>query len=95
MNLYFDQEEQRKRRIAFLHCEDDTCGFLLEFSYPNCTFFFCKEDRKAVSVDLNAVGATGLGCSQHGKMERYDVLKEDNICPSCEKSTLAILSVPR
>jgi len=93
--FYLNQTEQENRRIAFTHCEDEGCRFLVEFKHPNCTFFFCKEHGTGINLDLNAVPAAGVKCELHGKMERYDLLKEDNICPRCEKTTLAILSVGR
>lgn len=95
MELYLDADEQKTRRIAFLHCEDESCGFLLEFQYPNSTFYYCKGHGNAINLDLNGVPNEGLVCELHGKMERYDVVKDDNICPRCEGSTLAILSVGR
>ena len=95
-NLYLTAEDQRHRRIAFIHCEDeDGCGFGLEFKHPNCTFFFCKEHRWGTNLDLDSVPTAGVKCEIHGQMKRYDLLKEDNVCPICEKSTLAILSVGR
>jgi len=96
MDLYLDAEQQKTRRIAFVHCEDeDKCGFLFEFTYPNCTFYFCKEHKKGYGADLNTLTGAGMDCEQHGKMERYDILQEDNVCPSCEKDMLAIISVGR
>lgn len=39
-DLYFDEEMQKTRRIAFINCEDEEkCGFVVEFKHPNCTFF--------------------------------------------------------
>jgi len=94
--LYLNEKEQEKRRIAFTHCEDEEgCGFLVEFKHPNSTFFFCKEHGTGVNLDLNVVSAAGAVCEPHGKMERYDLLKDGNVCPRCEKTTLAILSVGR
>lgn len=96
LELYLDAEQQKVRRIAFVHCEDeDDCGFFVEFKHPNCTFFFCKEHKMGFNLDLATVTEAGVECKQHGKMERYDVLSEDNVCPRCEKTTLAILSVGR
>lgn len=92
--IYLNQEEQEKRRIAFTHCEDN-CGFLVEFKHPNSTFFFCKEHGTGINLDLNTVSAEGVVCELHGQMERYDLLKDDNVCPRCEKTTLAVLSVGR
>ena len=79
----------------FVNCESEDCGFLVEFAYPNCTFYFCAEHKMGFNVDLNAVSDAGVECKQHGKMERYDLLKNDNVCPSCADATLAILSVER
>lgn len=93
--LYLNQQEQRDRRISFTHCEDEECGFLVEFKHPNSTFFFCKEHGTGINLDLNTVSAAGAICELHGKMERYDLVKDDNVCPRCEKTTLAILSVGR
>jgi len=93
--LYLDAEQQKKRRIAMVHCEDEGCGFGLEFKHPNCTFYFCKEHGTGFNIDLATVSAAGVECEVHGKMERYDLGKEDNVCPRCEKNTLAILSVGR
>mgnify|MGYP001598523282 CR=1 FL=1 len=94
--LYLNAKEQENRRIAFTHCEDEEgCGFLVEFKHPNSTFFFCKEHGTGINLDLNTVSAGGAECELHGKMERYDLLKDDNVCPRCEKTTLAILSVGR
>lgn len=91
-DLYLDEEEQKNRKIVFVQCEDEEgCGFFVEFKFPNCTFFFCKEHKMGFNIDLNTVG-DGVLCKQHGKMERYNVLTEDNVCPSCERNTLAILS---
>ena len=93
--LYLDEEQQKKRRIAMVHCEDEGCGFGLEFKHPNCTFYFCKEHGTGFNLDLATVPAAGVKCQLHGKMERYDLLAEDNVCPRCEKNTLAVLSVGR
>lgn len=94
--LYLNTDEQKIRRIAFAHCEDEEgCGFLVEFKHPNCTFFFCKDHGAAINLDLKDVPAAGVECPQHGAMERYDLVKDDNVCPKCESTTLAILSVPR
>ena len=96
MELYLNEEEQKVRKIAFLHCEDEeNCKFLVEFKYPNSTFYFCKGHGTGINVDLNVVPSVGIPCGQHGETERYDVLKDDNVCPRCEKSMLAILSVGR
>lgn len=95
MELYLNAEEQKMRRIAFVHCEDEACGFLVEFKHPNCTFFICKEHKGVVNADLNGVPAAGISCELHGPMERYDLFKEDNVCPVCEKSMLAVVSVGR
>lgn len=95
MRPYLDEEQQKTRRIALIQCEDEEgCGFFVEFEHPNCTLFFCKEHKMGFNVDLATVSEAGVECKQHGKMERYDILLEDNVCPSCEKKTLAILSVP-
>lgn len=93
MELYLNTEEQKTRRIAFAHCEDEACGFLVEFKHPNCTFFICKEHKGVINADLNGIPAAGISCELHGPMERYDILKEDNLCPVCKKSMLAIVSV--
>ncbi len=93
--LYLNTKEQEKRRIVFTHCEDEKCGFLVEFKYPNSTFFFCKEHGTGINLDLDTVPVAGVECEFHGKMERYDLLKDDNVCPRCEETTLAILSVGR
>ena len=92
---YFSEEELRVSKIAFVSCEaEENCGFYVEFKYPNCTFFYCKKCRKGVNADLErAVRAPT--CIKHGDMERYNLLSEDNVCPSCENSTLAILSLGR
>ena len=95
MELYLNPEDQKTRRIAFIHCEDGNCGFLVEFKHPNCTFFFCKEHKKGFNLDLNTVPAAGAECQLHGKMERYDLLRDDNVCPSCESWPLAVASVGR
>ena len=95
MELYLNDEEQKHRRIVSANCEDPSCGFLLEFNYPNCTFFICREHKGVSNIDLSRVTEAGVMCELHGKMERYDLLKDDNICPICEKTTLAILSVGR
>lgn len=93
MGPYLSEEELKTRRIVFIHCEDeDGCGFVVEFKYLNCTFYYCREDKVGFNVDLTTVSDAGVEC-QHGKMERYDLLTEDNVCPICEYSTLAILSV--
>ena len=94
-DLYLDEEQQKTRRIALVHCEDDSCGFGVEFKHPNCTFYFCKEHGAGFNIDLATVSAAGVECELHGKMERYNVLTEDNVCPRCEKNTLAVLSVGR
>jgi hypothetical protein len=93
VGLYLDQEAQKTRRIAFVHCEDEeNCGFLVEFKHPNCTFFFCKEHKKGFNLDLKTISSAGVECYLHGKMERYDILKDDNMCLSCKEYPLAILS---
>lgn len=93
--LYLNFEEQKKRRIVFTHCEDETCGFLVEFKHPNCTFYFCREHGAGFNIDLDTVSSAGVECKLHGKMEKYDLLNGDNICPRCEKTPLAIISVGR
>lgn len=93
--LYLNAEQQEKRRIVFVNCEDETCGFIVEFKHPNCTFFFCKEHGTGINIDLSTVSDAGVVCELHGKMERYDLLKDDNVCPRCEKNTLAVLSAGR
>ena len=93
--LYLNTEEQEKRKIVLVNCEDDACGFVVEFKHPNCTFFFCKEHGTGINVDLSNVSDAGVVCELHGKMEQYDVVKDDNVCPRCEKSTLAVLSAGR
>jgi hypothetical protein len=95
VELYLNAEEQQKRRIAFAHCEEESCGFLIEFKHPNSTFYFCKQHGTGFNLDLNSVSAAGVVCELHGAMERYDLYKDDNVCPRCEATTLAILSVPR
>jgi predicted nucleic acid binding AN1-type Zn finger protein len=76
----------------FVHCEDAQCGFLVEFKHPNCTFYFCKKHRTGYNLDLNTVSFKGVECEIHGPMDKYDILKEDNICPRCGEMTLAIVS---
>ena len=93
--LYLNAEEQKTRRIVFANCEDETCGFVVEFKHPNSTFFFCKEHGTGLNLDLNTVMSAGVECEQHGKMERYDLVKDDNVCPRCEQTTLAVLSAGR
>lgn len=97
VEFYLNSEELKKRRIVYVACEVDEggCGFIVEFKYPNCTFFFCKEHKMGFNLDLTNVFEAGVECKQHGMMERYNVLKEDNVCPRCEKRTLSILSAPR
>lgn len=93
IDYYLNEELQKVRRIVYVACEDEEgCGFIVEFKYSNCTFFFCKEHKMGFNIDLNTVTNAGVECKQHGKMERYNVLTEDNVCPVCEKNTLAILS---
>lgn len=94
-SFYLNEEEQKTRRIVFVHCEDETCGFLVEFKHPNSSFFFCEEHGTGINLDLETVPRAGVKCELHGKMERYDLMKDDNVCPRCEGSTLAILSVGR
>jgi hypothetical protein len=94
MEPYLTADEQKTRRIAFIHCQDEeNCGFVVEFKYPNCTFFYCDDRKLGANVDLTTMPAAGYKCGEHGDAERYDLLKEDNICPSCEKHVLAIVSV--
>ncbi len=93
--LYLTSEEQKTRRIVMTHCEDESCGFGVEFKHPNSTFYFCKEHKRGVNFDLNNPPKEGTDCLSHGKTERYDLVKGDNVCPSCEKMTLAVLSVGR
>lgn len=90
--LYLTKEEQRQRKIVFVHCEDEGCGFLVEFRHPNSTFFFCKEHGTGINLDLSAITAAEVKCELHGQMERYDIVKNDNVCPRCQKGLLAILS---
>ncbi|MCE9517398.1 HD domain-containing protein [Candidatus Nomurabacteria bacterium] len=93
VEFYLSPEVLKIRRIVYVACEDEEgCGFLVEFKFPNCTFFFCKEHRMGFNIDLNTVNDAGVVCELHGKMEQYNVLTEDNVCPRCEKNTLAILS---
>ncbi len=95
-DLYLDEEQQKTRRIVFAQCEDEGgCGFFVEFKYSNCTFFFCKEHKMGFNLDLATIPKAGVECKQHGKMERYNILSEDNVCPSCERNTLAILSTTK
>ncbi|MCX6747380.1 MAG: hypothetical protein NTW98_00295, partial [Candidatus Nomurabacteria bacterium] len=92
-DFYLTSEELKERRIVYVACEDEeNCGFLVEFKYPNCTFFFCKEHKMGFNIDLNTVTEDGVLCKQHGEMERYNVLTEDNVCPSCNKYTMSVLS---
>lgn len=94
--LYLTTEEQQTRRIVFANCEDEEgCGFIIEFKHPNSTFFFCKEHGTGFNLDLNGVSTAGVSCELHGPMERYDLVKDDNVCPRCEKTTLAVLSAGR
>lgn len=94
--LYLNREEQKTRAITFVHCEDEQgCGFFVEFKYPNCTFFFCKNHGIAINVNLDDIPDLKLECPQHGMMERYNLIKDDNVCPKCNRETLSILSVPR
>jgi predicted nucleic acid binding AN1-type Zn finger protein len=93
MKLYLDSKDLEHRRIAFIHCEDEKCGFLVEFKYPNCTFYFCKQHRAGFNLDLNTVSEAGVVCEVHGTMERYDLLADDNVCPACGNAMLAIVSV--
>ncbi len=93
--LYLNKEQQEYRRIALIHCEDEECGFGLEFTYPNCTYFYCPGHNKAINIDLESEDPNKVGCKVHGKSERYDLILGDNICPRCKECTLAILSVPR
>jgi hypothetical protein len=97
MEPYLSEEDLKHRRIAFIHCENEnnSCGFLVEFKHSNCTFYFCKEHKAGFNLDLSTVSAAGVVCEQHGKMDRYDLLADDNMCPACEYSTLAIVSVGR
>ena len=95
IELYLNSEEQEKRRIVFTHCEDETCGFLVEFTHPNCTFYYCKEHGTGFNIDLTTVSTAGVECELHGKMERYDILKDDNICPRCKNATLAVITTGR
>ncbi len=93
VEFYLNSEELKERRIVYVACEDEeNCGFIVEFKFPNCTFFFCKEHKMGFNIDLNTVTDDGVLCKQHNEMERYNVLTEDNVCPVCEKNTLAILS---
>ncbi|MDQ5950025.1 MAG: hypothetical protein QG669_545 [Patescibacteria group bacterium] len=92
-DFYLTSEELKEKHIVYVACEDEeNCGFLVEFKYPNCTFFFCKEDKMGFNIDLNTVAEDGVLCKQHGEMERYNVLIEDNVCPSCNKYTMSVLS---
>lgn len=91
--FYLTEEEQKYRRIVFTHCEDESCRFLVEFKHPNSTFFFCKAHGTGVNIDMGRVSDAGVVCELHGKMEQYDLIKDDNVCPRCEQSTLAVLSV--
>lgn len=90
---YLTTEELKTRHIALVHCEDEGCGFFVEFKYPNCTFFYCKLHKIGFNVDLNTASEAGVACEQHGKMERYDLLSEDNVCPICKNTIMAIMSV--
>ncbi len=92
MPLYLTDEQQKIRRIVFVQCQDENCGFLVEFKHHNCAFFFCKEHSMGFNIDLSTVSSAGVECKQHGNMERYDVLESDNICPKCRKEILAVLS---
>ncbi len=76
-----------------VHCEnnDKGCPLVVEFKHPNNTFYYCKADGIAVNLDDKAAAA-GVVCKQHGPMSRYILLKDDNVCPICQDTTLAILS---
>lgn len=90
---YLTSDQLKERRIVYVACEDEeNCGFIVEFKFPNCTFFYCKEHKMGFNIDLDTVNDAGVDCKQHGKMERYNVLTEDNVCPACNKNTMAVLS---
>lgn len=93
MESYLTAEELKHRRIIFIHCEDETCDLVVEFKHPNSTFYYCKEHRRGFNLDAATVPEAGVVCYQHGKMSRYVLLKDDNVCPICENSMLAVVSV--
>lgn len=89
---YLNAREQITGHIICVNCEDETCGFYVEFKHHNCTFFFCKEHGTGINIGLSTVSDAGVVCELHGKMERYDLLKDDNMCPRCGNSILVVLS---
>jgi hypothetical protein len=78
-----DQPEP-KRKILFIECENEKCGFGVEFKHENETFFFCKDCKFGVNVSSDQLDDLNHMCgSCKKKMERYDLYDEDNVCPIC------------
>ena len=72
------------RKILFVECENDGCGFGVEFKHLNETFFFCKDCKSGVNTpneQLKNFDHICGGCKN--LMEKYELNDEDNVCPIC------------
>lgn len=72
------------RKILFVECESENCGFGVEFKNRNETFFFCKNCKFGVNppdAQLSNFDHICGGCKKN--MEKYDLYDEDNVCPIC------------
>jgi len=79
------EHPELKRKIFFVSCENDDCGFTVKFEHLNEAFFFCKGCKFGInpsSEDLMS-GKKYICDKCKKEMERYDLYEEDNVCPIC------------
>jgi len=76
--------QEPKRKILFIECENEDCGFGVKFEHQNETFFFCKDCRLGINPPNEQVNNYNHICNNCKKnMEKYDLYDEDNVCPIC------------
>lgn len=79
------------RKILFVECESENCGFGVKFNHENETFFFCKDCKFGINppgAQLSNFDHICGGCKKN--MEKYDLYDEDNVCPICNNDMLAL-----
>ena len=77
-------EQIPTRKILFVECENEACGFGVEFTYLNEVYFLCKQCKSGVNVPNNQLENFDHicgGCTH--LMEKYKLYEEDNVCPIC------------
>lgn len=72
------------RKILFVECDNEDCGFGVEFEHPNEVFFFCKKCKSGTNVPNEQLNNFDhiCGCCRE-LMEKYELYDEDNVCPIC------------